>query len=337
MKFLALIALLLLSPLLAAQSDSSFFFIQLADPQFGMYPTGKDFSHERENVSKAVKAINRLKPEFVVVCGDLVNSEGDLKQIAAFREEFGKIDKSIPLYLVAGNHDVENTPTDSSLLHYRNEFGPDYYTFERRGVRFIVINSSLIMDPAKVPEEARKQEDWLRVQLTNHHSPRTLFERPPQRLAHPLDLRLFHHPRERQRQAASPEILGDGEVSLLIAKLLPHVALQVDRREVRPSRDTVRLHLLRNAVPPEFSVEAHHIDEPAHAGRRRGLWDRPRPAQFRQALPIPVRHALALGKQLLDAPHLGQAQRSAQLVQAVVVAEVGVFQPGVSRRSTLIA
>ena len=171
MKFLALIALLLLSPLLAAQSDSSFFFIQLADPQFGMYPTGKDFSHERENVSKAVKAINRLKPEFVVVCGDLVNSEGDLKQIAAFREEFRKIDKSIPLYLVAGNHDVGNTPTDSSLLHYRNEFGPDYYTFERRGVRFIVINSSLIMDPAKVPEEARKQEDWLRVQLTNHHSP----------------------------------------------------------------------------------------------------------------------------------------------------------------------
>src|SRR3989304_1109087 len=149
---------------------------------------------------------------------------------------------------------------------------------------------------------------------TNYQSLITALEGLPQRLAHPIDLRLFHPPRERQRQAASPQVLGDGEVSLLIAKLLPHVALQMDRREVRPSRDTVRLHLLRNAVPPEFSVEAHHIDEPAHAGRRRGLWDRPRPRVIPPGAPhtSPPRAGAWQAAPRCAAFGTGPAQRSAR-------------------------
>src|SRR5262245_52667031 len=46
-----------------------FFFIQLADPQFGFM----EDAQERKNAELAVQHINRLKPRFLVVCGDLVH------------------------------------------------------------------------------------------------------------------------------------------------------------------------------------------------------------------------------------------------------------------------
>src|SRR5581483_5640013 len=54
--------------------SGSFFFLQLADTQFGMFAENASFEKETELVTHAVQHINRLKPKFVIVCGDLVNS-----------------------------------------------------------------------------------------------------------------------------------------------------------------------------------------------------------------------------------------------------------------------
>jgi 3',5'-cyclic AMP phosphodiesterase CpdA len=155
------IILLFVPAYLPAQAETPFFFVQLADPQFGMYPLQKDFRKEKENLSAAIKAINLLKPDFVVVCGDLVNRARDTRQIAAFRKTIAQLDTSIALYLVPGNHDVGNTPTSASLKSYRDNFGPDYYSFERHGKTFVVLNSALLKDPSKVRSEGKKQMDWL--------------------------------------------------------------------------------------------------------------------------------------------------------------------------------
>lgn len=141
--------------------SQSFFFIQLTDPQFGMYPLTRDFSKERANMAKAAEAVNRLRPAFVTVTGDLVNAEGDSAQIRAFRESFALIDPAIPVHLVAGNHDVGNTPTERSLQTYRDAFGPDYYAYTYEGVRFIVLNSSLIKSPREARTSEELQERWL--------------------------------------------------------------------------------------------------------------------------------------------------------------------------------
>ncbi len=164
------------------QTDAPFFFIQLADPQFGQYPFQKDFQKERRNFTAAIKAINRLKPEFVVVCGDLTNRAGNVRQVAAFRETLEQMDRSIPVFLVAGNHDVGNKPTTESLRQYRKEFGDDYYTFKRHGRRFIVLNSSLIKSPGRALKEAQAQRDWLNAVLDS-----TVAEH-----AHPIVFQ--HHP-----------------------------------------------------------------------------------------------------------------------------------------------
>ena len=140
-------------------------FIQMSDPQFGMYTENKGFAQETANFEFAIATANRLKPAFVVLTGDLVNAAGDAAQIAEFKRVAGKLDKSIRLFLMPGNHDLGNEPTKESLAKYREQFGPDYYTFRVGDITGIVLNSSLEKDPHNVPEEAAKMEAWFRAEL----------------------------------------------------------------------------------------------------------------------------------------------------------------------------
>ena len=148
-----------------ARAAEPFFFIQLTDPQFGMFTENTNFTQETVNFEFAAATVNRLKPAFVIITGDLVHKPGDPEQIAEYRRIAGKIDPSIPVYEVAGNHDVENVPTPESIAAYTNRFGPDYYTFRHGGFVGIVLNSSLIHSPQKALEQLEVQERWLVAEL----------------------------------------------------------------------------------------------------------------------------------------------------------------------------
>jgi predicted phosphodiesterase len=142
------------------------FFFQMTDPQFGMFADDSNFVKETINFEKAINTANRLHPSFVVVCGDLVNQLSSSDQISEYKRIAGQLDPSIPLYNVAGNHDVGITqPTPEGLANYRKYFGPDYYTFRSGNILGIVLNSSLFFDPSLVKEEAAKQDAWLRSTL----------------------------------------------------------------------------------------------------------------------------------------------------------------------------
>ena len=143
----------------------TFTFFVLADPQMGMFAENRDFIRETENMEKAVAACNRLKPSFVVVLGDLVNREGDEKQIAEYLRLVRRIDPAIPVYPAAGNHDLGNVPTAASLQKYRERFGPDYFAFEVQNTVGIVLDSSLIKVPGEIKEERDKQKAWLEGEL----------------------------------------------------------------------------------------------------------------------------------------------------------------------------
>ena len=156
---------LLLWAWLAQAAPASYFFLQFSDPQFGMYEEKRGFVQETANFEFAVAAANRLHPAFVVVTGDLINRAGDAAQAAEYRRITAKLDSGIALYGVAGNHDVGNQPTPASLAAYRERFGRDHYTFRSRDMAGFVLNSSMIAHPQNVPEEAAKQEAWLRAEL----------------------------------------------------------------------------------------------------------------------------------------------------------------------------
>jgi len=160
----------------AADSDAVY-FIQMADTQFGMWATpllftylgwgrnDNSFAKETVNMQRAITHANRLRPEFVIVCGDLVNTPGHPGQTAEFQRIAAQLDSGIPFYVVAGNHDVGNEPTAESLSSYRETFGPDWYSFRHGDIYGLVLNSQLIHSPNGAAKEAEAQLAWLRREL----------------------------------------------------------------------------------------------------------------------------------------------------------------------------
>ena len=153
--------------LLSAQSQPAapFFFVQMSDPQFGMFTADKDFAQETLNFELAIATVNRWHPAFVVITGDLVNKAGDAAQIAEYRRIAARLDRSIPLYNVPGNHDVETAPTSASVAAYVKTFGPDHYGFRVQSVYGIVLDSTVIAAPDGVRAEYEAQDRWLSDEL----------------------------------------------------------------------------------------------------------------------------------------------------------------------------
>jgi serine/threonine-protein phosphatase CPPED1 len=156
---------LALLTVLPAPAAEPFFFIQLSDPQFGMYTENTNFVQETANYEFAVATVNRLRPAFVVVTGDLVHRPGDGDQIAEYLRITAKIDRGIRVYNVAGNHDVGNVPTPATLSDYRKVFGPDYYSFRHGSLVGVILNSCLLHSPTNTMKELAEQEAWLRTEL----------------------------------------------------------------------------------------------------------------------------------------------------------------------------
>ena len=146
-----------------------FFFMQLADTQYGMFTKNQGFEQEAALAQQAVEHINRLRPRFVIVCGDLTNATPEharyQAQVAQYQQDFSKVNAEIPLVCVCGNHDIGNRPTPNSIASYQENFGDDYFSFWVGGVCNIVLNSSVLKDPGGAPEVLAAQQTWLEQQL----------------------------------------------------------------------------------------------------------------------------------------------------------------------------
>lgn len=144
-------------------SSAPFFFIQVTDPQFGMYESNKGFGKETELYEKAVAAINRLNPDFVVITGDLVNNKDDQTQIAEFKRITSKINQAIPVWYSPGNHDIGQPPEKRDIDLFISEYGHDRFSFIHKKNLFIGLNSCIIK--ADTPQLEQIQFEWLKKEL----------------------------------------------------------------------------------------------------------------------------------------------------------------------------
>ena len=160
-----LVCLLWLASGLLAQTSEPFFFVQGSDPQFGHFAENKDLSQETANFEFFVCTVNRLEPAFVVLTGDLVNRARNTEQIAEFKRIAARMDRSIPLYLVPGNHDISDHPEPMHLEAWRKNFGPDHWAFRKADTVFIGFNSALVHSVKAPPDEVEKQYAWLKSEL----------------------------------------------------------------------------------------------------------------------------------------------------------------------------
>ena len=201
--------------------DDSFFFIQMADPQLFWGPA--------DLWQTAIDHANRLKPAFVVVCGDLINNAGeqekldlaeDERRTAAYRKIADGLDRKIPLYNVAGNHDVCNKPTQATYSWYRERFGKLWYSFNCGKCLFIVLESNILKNPAGSPQSAEEQMAWLRKTLDEADSRafnhRIVFMHHPMCLATvDEDEQYFTMPRQRRLELL--ELFGDHRVAAVFS------------------------------------------------------------------------------------------------------------------------
>ncbi|XP_051818954.1 serine/threonine-protein phosphatase CPPED1 isoform X1 [Antechinus flavipes] len=162
------------------QWKSPFYFIQGADPQFGLMKAwalgdcdncGDEWEEEIRLTEQAVQAINKLnpKPKFFVLCGDLIHALPGTRWRANQTKDLKKvlkdIDKEIPLVFVSGNHDIGNVPTSEAIDEYCQTWGDDYFSFWVGGVLFLVLNSQLYVDSSKCLNLKQAQDKWLDTQL----------------------------------------------------------------------------------------------------------------------------------------------------------------------------
>ena len=164
-KYSFLFAIIILLAIPGAGQEQPYYFLMLADTQMGMYAANANFVRETANFEFAVAAVNRLKPGFAIVLGDLVNKAGDADQLREFKRIAAKIDPAVPVYYVAGNHDVDPQPTPETLAAYRQNIDRDYYSFRAGPIYGIVLNSSLIISPQGSESESQAQISWLKLEL----------------------------------------------------------------------------------------------------------------------------------------------------------------------------
>lgn len=133
-----------------------FSFVQMCDTQLGL----GGYEQDMQAFNLAVEQINILDPDFVIICGDLVDIPND----SSF-SDFIMIMKSfnMPYYSAPGNHDVGDIPNDTTLSYYRNIIGNDYYEFQHKGYAFIVTNTQLWK--VAVENESEKHDNWFKETL----------------------------------------------------------------------------------------------------------------------------------------------------------------------------
>jgi len=149
-------------------------FIQLADPQLGMLHWDKEWDEELLMLRLSIKQINKLRPRFLLISGDLINAfpSGDGanpvaagRQVASFKDVLRSLDPEIPIVLQPGNHDVGQTPNPDDVDRYCNRFGDDYFSCWVGGVFYISINSQYYMDCVNTPQLREAQDQWIMERL----------------------------------------------------------------------------------------------------------------------------------------------------------------------------
>jgi 3',5'-cyclic AMP phosphodiesterase CpdA len=171
---------------------SGFEFIFLADCQLGAYatfsgmteadidrfvergmtvdivPRTEGFEWDADRYREAIGAVNQIRPDFVVMGGDMIDDLRSQDQYDALMSITSELDDSIEMRWVPGNHDVAFdtvTPTHESIAAYRDAFGPDYYSFDHGDIRFIALNTVVIDHPESSDDEFGEQMEFVRWEV----------------------------------------------------------------------------------------------------------------------------------------------------------------------------
>lgn len=167
--FLALLPLFALPVAQAQSAEPLLRFGLIADIQYADCETAgtRYYRNSLPKLEAAIKEFNTLPLDFVVNLGDLIDR--DPNDYAAVLERLGK--SKARVYNTTGNHDYGGTADNAAL--YRMLGMPDsYYTFSRKGWKFIVLNTNEVASYANpdavLQAELAQMQERIRTEGRNN-------------------------------------------------------------------------------------------------------------------------------------------------------------------------
>ena len=149
-----------LGPYGAENATQDFLFVQLSDTHWGFQ--GPPNPDAKVTLRKAVAAVNSLEyqPDFIMFTGDLTHTTDDPKERRRRMAEFKTIVADLKVKTVRftpGEHDASLDKGQA----FQEFFGPTHYSFDHKGVHFIVVDN--VSDPAALIGD--EQLAWMEADL----------------------------------------------------------------------------------------------------------------------------------------------------------------------------
>jgi DNA repair exonuclease SbcCD nuclease subunit len=171
------------------QSSAQVTIAQISDTHIG----DNHAPHAADNLRHAVEMINDRRPDAVILSGDIGENPKAWDEAKSILKKLKP-----PLYYVPGNHDVHSNDVD----RYRKAFGKDYYDFEVKNVKFVVIDSQLLgnydvygaKDPAPLPSKTEEESQTMLAWLTALHGNEKSEERLEEHRAREVVIGVQHIP-----------------------------------------------------------------------------------------------------------------------------------------------
>ncbi|MDR2928251.1 MAG: calcineurin-like phosphoesterase family protein [Cytophagaceae bacterium] len=119
-------------------NDSKHSFIAISDIQILREVEFLMLDEAVQDIRKFIDTQNEA-PSFMIDCGDMV-----FDRLNFFSEYISGLSKlNLPVYRTLGNHDMDygSRTNTLSMKSYNKTFGPDYYSFNKGKVHYIVLNN----------------------------------------------------------------------------------------------------------------------------------------------------------------------------------------------------
>jgi len=155
---------------LASEKQKPIHFALLADTHIkayrndqyrGFFPT--------KNFEIAIKQVSDVKPEGMIINGDVARLEGELGDYAAIQQHLAALDERIPVFMTMGNHDHRGNFSNIFGDHFEGKqdvLNKHVLVMEFPSIRFILLDSLMFVN--KTPGLLGKaQRVWLEKYLEN--------------------------------------------------------------------------------------------------------------------------------------------------------------------------
>ncbi|MDR1339845.1 MAG: metallophosphoesterase [Prevotellaceae bacterium] len=151
-KYIAIFIVLLNMSACQQSGQKPLTVVHLCDPQLGF----GGFAADSARFEQAIRQVNELSPDMVVIAGDMVHDINDGHAVATVRRQIDRLKP--PVILTPGNHDIPEPVTPERLERYRRLFGDDFKAVECKGRMIVSANSQLWRDaPAEETERNDRQ------------------------------------------------------------------------------------------------------------------------------------------------------------------------------------